>query len=622
MLCRGSLLFLCLVVLTSATAGAQTVPDVDLTEYAPSDFADDELDLPYYLAHFSTLANSVRMDGPDRGFIDLAVWRNPDLNQPGNPRIMENVVSLAFFYATDRPWNPYYGHPALRERLEAALSYWIGLQHADGRFGSSGAFGRTASVTAFTTKFLGETLRLISDGPTIDGNVLALAFTAQRRAIAALLQREDLFERAERFANQYTNVWGGALSYLELRPDPALRRLLERRLRSTLSDAQSPAGYFYEHGGPDWTYDIETHHSNHRMAWHFLRGSALGDVYADHVRRWYAWLADNAALEPDASGFTMNHGFETRLSFPFYRENRATMFGETCSPLAEVVETARAFCESEDEREIRSRRERRELERSWPAVRPLEAGSFGAYSPYAFLHRNHYAWFPTMEEKAAARARLPYVHSDSYMRIRSDDRRNLAVVLARRPSYYAAFSSGEALTAQQRFGLGLLWHPDIGSVIQSQSGLDYSWGTVLAGTQTVVESDLPSLETSWNDRSVGEGAGTLQDEGDDVWITYPLGDDGTKTVRFPRDRVLVEVQYPGRFEETIPLLVGGEDDVQLDGSRIRIRTPRGRFEIRIDEAARPVLEETDRRIGRKRVVMLRLGSSGGLTYGLHFDPGG
>ena len=100
----------------------------DLSQLTPDDFADDELFLPYnmaysekhmpyYLAHFHRLANAVREDG----FIDIAVWRNAADNAPYNARVMESILSLAYFYTTDRPWNPYYGSEALRARLEAAL---------------------------------------------------------------------------------------------------------------------------------------------------------------------------------------------------------------------------------------------------------------------------------------------------------------------------------------------------------------------------------------------------------------------------------------------------------------------------------------------------------------------
>src|SRR5947209_12693286 len=76
------------------------VSDIDLSKFKPSDFTDDELDLPYYLKHFHTFANSVMETGPDKGFINISVWRSPEVNKPYDARIMENILSLAWFYCT------------------------------------------------------------------------------------------------------------------------------------------------------------------------------------------------------------------------------------------------------------------------------------------------------------------------------------------------------------------------------------------------------------------------------------------------------------------------------------------------------------------------------------------
>jgi hypothetical protein len=84
---RGGLPLLTLGIPCRAQA---PVRPADLSKLSPSDFRDDELDLPYYLAHFSRIANSVALTGPRRGFIDSPVWRDLKDNQPFNARIMES----------------------------------------------------------------------------------------------------------------------------------------------------------------------------------------------------------------------------------------------------------------------------------------------------------------------------------------------------------------------------------------------------------------------------------------------------------------------------------------------------------------------------------------------------
>src|SRR5260370_17256898 len=84
------------------------LPTVDLSKLNPSDFTDAEIDLPFYLNNFHQVADSVVATEPDRGFIAISVWRSPKDNHSYNARIMENILSLAYFYTTKRPWNPYY----------------------------------------------------------------------------------------------------------------------------------------------------------------------------------------------------------------------------------------------------------------------------------------------------------------------------------------------------------------------------------------------------------------------------------------------------------------------------------------------------------------------------------
>ena len=68
------------------------------------------------------------------------------------------------------------------------------------------------------------------------------------------------------------------------------------------------------------------------------------------------------------------------------------------------------------------------------------------------------------------------------IRQRVDDLTHFEVTFIRRPTYYAAFSAGEQEREQQRFGLGLLWNPVTGTVLQSQSrAQDAAWRTVMHG---------------------------------------------------------------------------------------------------------------------------------------------
>src|ERR1044072_1334352 len=194
---------------------------------------------------------------------------------------MENILSLAWFYCTNRPWNIYYNSPALRPRLEAALSFWFHSQNSDGRFSEYGPKQWNLPATAFSTKFMGETLRLLKTGPAIDANILKHTIETDRKAIMAVLTIEDLYKHGKDYSNQYTNVWAGALAYLSLYPDAEISKLLPERIKQSATDFQSPAGFFYEAGGTDFGYNFNMHHSNLWMAYHYSRNTPLANNFIE-----------------------------------------------------------------------------------------------------------------------------------------------------------------------------------------------------------------------------------------------------------------------------------------------------------------------------------------------------
>ena len=116
-------------LLTSSRVFAQTggavpevppaeVPPFDPSKLKPSDFSDADLDMPFNLTYLPRIANSIETEGPDRGFINISVWRGTGQLHPYNTRIMESILTLAWFYASRRKWNQFYANPALRARLD------------------------------------------------------------------------------------------------------------------------------------------------------------------------------------------------------------------------------------------------------------------------------------------------------------------------------------------------------------------------------------------------------------------------------------------------------------------------------------------------------------------------
>ncbi len=82
------------------SASPRSVAPVDWSAISPDMVRDADVHNPalrysmaYYLGHFHRLANAVRTNDPNRGFIDLHVWRGSGNQQrPHNARVMENMA--------------------------------------------------------------------------------------------------------------------------------------------------------------------------------------------------------------------------------------------------------------------------------------------------------------------------------------------------------------------------------------------------------------------------------------------------------------------------------------------------------------------------------------------------
>jgi hypothetical protein len=528
-----------------------------------------EYDIHYYIGHFHQMANAVETTGTNKGFIDLHVWRNPVDNKPYNARIMENITTLAWFYTQEETWNPYYNHPDLKKILEAALTFWVNMQNSDGRFSEYGVNQWNLAATAFATKFMGKTLEMLQDRPAIDPVIHEKAKQANRKALMATFTSESLYNNGKRFSNQYGNAFTGALAHLAMNPDDnELRAAFESRLKTSLNDFQSPAGYFYENYGPDWSYAFGTHHSNILMAWHYARhNETLAAHYANEHRLYTEWLSYNAVLQPDGEFFMLHRSIETRQS--------RAILNRLETPLSEVVPLARAFNTTSQEAQQRLAAVRQQVTNNWGKISSLHVGNFSGYSAYSFLHRDHYRWNPDNSQREQAVQSLPYLASEDFIHQRVDNITHFETTFIRKPTYYAAFSSGEQVTQQQRFGLGLLWNPVTGTLLQSQSrSEDAAWGTVMHTRTNLPWEALPMEAVYTLDGVTATPAAGAEDlDGKNLEISYSLGSTGAfagigeKKMTFLNDAITVDITHQGAFTEILPLVIQVGSAILIDHER-------------------------------------------------------
>ncbi|MCH8524000.1 MAG: T9SS type A sorting domain-containing protein [Balneolales bacterium] len=622
--------------------GWNPLPSVNISGISPEVIGDWLVDRPasqgpdhdinYYIAHFHRVANAVRTSDPNKGFIDISVWRHAADNEPYNARIMESITTLAWFYTQEQDWNPYYGDEDLRKILEAALSFWVSIQNADGRFSEYGENRWNLAATAFATKFMGQTLEFLAEGPPIDETIHQQVREANRKALMVVFTDDTLYSHGIRFSNQYGNAFTGALAHLSLNPDDSeLREAFETRLETSLNDFQSPAGYFYEHFGPDWSYAFGTHHSNVLMAWHYARHNPeLAAHYAEEHAKFIDWLSYNAVLQPDGINFVLHSSIQSRQS----RNTLARLE----SPLSEVVPLARAFNTTQEEAEQRLASVRQRITSGWTNIPSLQVGNFSGYSAYAFLHRDHYRWNPTEAQRQQAVESLPYLASDNFIHQRVDDLTYFETTFVRKKDYYAAFSAGEPQREQQRYGLGLLWSPVAGALLQSQSrSNDAAWGTQTISGRIVTPWEAMPLEAVYtlDGVTIEPEAGVGDLDGQLLEISYSLGSTGifsgigTKKLTFEQEDIKVEIIHESPFKEILPLVVNSALELRIDEARGIIQVFQlGRFgyeklriEIENPQTVTSIESLNLRSIGAGlSVIPVHITASGSLTYTVNVTP--
>jgi len=585
------------------------VKEAELSQIDPALFSVEEWYMPYYLKHFADVANSVQDSGENRGYFDLSVWRGSHNHHTYNARVMEGILSLVWFYCTDRPWNIYYSDRALKKRIEASLQFWCKIQNADGRFSEYRIGQWSLAPTAFATKFIGRALWLLEkQGPQIDKAIFEQARASLRKAIYIGFTHEGLWEHGRNYTNQYANLWGGALAYLDVWPDDEIEALLKKRMQESMTEFQSPLGFFYEKGGPDWGYNLNTHHSDLQVAWEYA-DQELRELIIEKTKSWYEWFSYNALKEPNTLCYYLNRAVETRQQKGYYLnvdvEDPAF---QRWVPQAEFIPIARAFEMSEEEFSNSSQKQYNQMLETYPEVAPLEVGEFNAFTPYAFLHHNMKMWHPSQKQKEEAIAELPYLRDSSFIKLMHDERSETSYAFIRTPKYYATFNSGKIITSQQRYGIGLIWTPGYGTVFQSQSKTDEaSWGTKAIDSLQVYEaSDLMAEIMPLPSESNMPFRVTA--------FSYDLAKNGKKKVTFAEDNIRVEVNHSGAFTEILPVLLSGDDVISIDSGQILIETPGGSLMIISSEKNGIVTKAFETDLANKKCKVIEISARDRLVY--------
>jgi len=386
-----------------------------------------------------------------------------------------------------------------------------------------------------------------------------------------------------------------------------------------MTEFQGPAGFFYESGGPDWGYNLNTHHSDLQVAWEYADDD-LKDMIIKKTKSWYEWLSYNALKEPTSMCYYFNRAIETR------QQKGYILYGteddpaqQRWIPQAEFIPVAHAFEMSDMEVKASRKKLYQDMLQTYPEVAELEVGEFNAYTPYAFLHHNMAQWHPTDEQKQAAINSLPYFRESDFIHLRFDKRSETKYVYVKTPAYYTTFNYGNIVTKQQRFGLGLVWTPKMGTFFQSQSRTDEAaFGTMAHGESQVYEAKDLLAKLQYKDAGFEQTEAIADLEGGKLEITYGLGKRGEKRIVFDKDKIFVSVAHSGKFTEYLPILISDTDELSLGKRRISIDNPQTALVITLKGASTVAQEEFPADLNAKNCRVIKLSAEGSLSYEITF----
>jgi hypothetical protein len=579
----GRILIILGLGITVSSAQWTPVPTVDFSKVQLSQFADHEIEVPYHLRHFAQVANAVVETGTDRGFLNIKINREPADNQPYNARIMEMQMALAYFYTADRPWNPYRGNTAVRVRLEAMLDRWSRIQNQpgsgdgnfDGLFTEYNASNWSLAPTSFGSRAAAETLDLIIDSSQpFDATILENARVSLRRALMAAFTRSDMRNAAREYSNQLTGIYHAALIYLENWPDAELDTAFVATVKASATQDQSPAGFWYEQGGPDFGYS-SVHETSMRMALaRFRNRSDLMPLLSDDDEDWNEWLAANHVPQPGSSTriFLTNAGINTRTS--------QALQTPRSRPWSEFIESSRIFALTDTEFAASIATRRSQVAAQFGSRGALSVPNAYSYIP-TFVHDARApldTWHPTAAQRSTADATLPCLSQTSFNR-QFHDPRPTTYTMAKRPDYYAAVTTGNIRIPRQAYGLGLLWNPAFGIGLQSQAatlaGNNWVYGTKRSGMVSTYETSNLTTIISAGGIAITPSNGARTLPGGDVALTYTLTGYGSKTITLGSGSVSVSITHSGDFSELLPLAHADDAILATGPNRFVLQRPNG-----------------------------------------------
>ncbi|MBS3177249.1 MULTISPECIES: hypothetical protein [unclassified Pseudoclavibacter] len=440
-------------------------------------FAENEQVLARYLMSLSGMTNDI-VDNEDAtyGFMGGGWWRPADTQTPTNSRIMEHIATLAWFYANERPWNPFYKNADLLTRLEAAIKYYTSLQLKDGTYpeyrGEPSLAATTFGVVAQADAY--ESLRKF--GVSYDAR-LQLRQSMERAVTWFMNPKAAHWTPPVPVFNQVAAGLVAAQRTLQVLDKPTTTQAaVNERITYLMAKGQAPAGFFHEPYGVDFGYNFTVTLPD--LAW-LYRHTQHPDIIT-MVQRYSEFMRYAVIREPDTGQLSHIPALHVRNSV-----SNITRPAEDLSDrgalakdfLAHVPDLAVFFPSVEEKAQVRST--------FVASTKGISALGKPDTSPRTWMYGILAAPGPTKATRDVAEANLPILVSERFVKYGNGSKKD-QYLFVRRPSYYVASVFGnwggdtrfkDARSTRQ---LGTLWSPTMGTILTSANNLDApeSWETV------------------------------------------------------------------------------------------------------------------------------------------------
>lgn len=550
--------------------GSGAVPCVERLDR--SQWKPEEYDLLYHFVNLDRVANAVVTEpGPLQGWFGEALWRHYSY-APFNARVMENYYSLAFFYGYRAPWNIYYRHPALLERLTLALEYTFGLMGENGaipEYATADMDTPMLAPSSFGMEYMAAALEVAGDA--LPADLRARLVAQARKAAVYVLTSDESWEHARSYTNQFLGAMSGGARLARLTGDEELMDMVRAAGDALVGQFMAPMGFLYEADGPEtFAYFFVTLHRLIPLyrEWPDPRVREVLVRHCEWMRRWMLPEPDRPDIILSGSHQTrtsggadrlvplgevgMGHMHTTKDQRPRMQRGLGALLGESPSP----ADALKLFLMTAEEEAVY----RREWEAAGPGALDAlrEASLVAGYAPVSTLALCP-LYAPPQAELEAARTALPCLDPAPRAEVLQDDRGNQYAIV-REERFHTAFAFSSHASAA---GLGPahLWVDGAGTLALSRNGTGTCWETVLAGGSRLGAGEGTGKALAL--ARVREGRG-----GHEIVVRYPQwGFSKTYVVR-PEG---IDVQISARqaadgraLHERVPLLLRNTDVLRLD----------------------------------------------------------